>query len=171
MIPEHYFVTTRMIVRPFQPQDLPALARINADPEVSQFVGDGQPLSEQQTQQWIETSRSNVAQHGYGTGAVVSRNTGELIGWAGIARPPDDEEEVIYGLDKPWWGEGYGTELLLGLICWCKEELGLHALRATVDEGNSASIQMLKNQGFNLQDSCYQGEQDVHLYLLTLYTN
>ena len=78
-------------------------------------------------------SRINILQFGYGTGAVVEKVTQSLIGWAGIGRPADDNglEEVVYGLDSPYWGLGLGNELLAGLVRWSKETLGLQELRAT----------------------------------------
>ena len=110
------FQTPRLQFRPFEPEDLDELARINADEETSRYVGDGRPLSREETGRWIENSRANVARHGYATGAVVMRETGSLAGWAGIARPGDGTEEIIYGLDRPLWGQGLGTELLRGLM-------------------------------------------------------
>ena len=100
------FETERLIFRTFELDDLETLARISGDEETSLYVGDGGPLSFEDTWQWIENSRRNVREHGYGTGALVLRETGELIGWAGIARPGDGTEEIIYGFDRAYWGRG-----------------------------------------------------------------
>jgi len=162
------FITERMIFRSFEPGDLDDLHRINAEPETSRYVGDGEPLSRDQTRSWIENSRRNVAEQGYGTGAVVLKSTDALIGWAGIARPGDGSEEIIYGLGRDYWGQGLGTELLDGMLLWCRNELKLSETRATVDRRNTASIAMLNHQGFLLEDEAYDGDPDVHLYVLKL---
>ena len=102
------FETERMLFRRFEQSDLDELARISADVAVIRYVGNGQPLSREKTQAWINKSRINILQFGYGTGAVVEKVTQSLIGWAGIGRPADDNglEEVVYGLDQSLLGAG-----------------------------------------------------------------
>lgn len=162
-----FFATERMLFRRFEQSDLDELARISTDVAVNRYVGDGQPLSRENTQAWINKSRSNILQFGYGTGAVVEKERQTLIGWAGIGRPADDNglEEVVYGLDSPYWGMGLGNELLAGLVRWSRETLGLHELRATVYPQNSASITLLSRHGFVLVDDCYKGDTNTHLYI------
>lgn len=162
------FETARLSFRVFEPEDLEELARINADVETSRYVGDGEPLTREQTRQWIENSRRNVAEHGYGTGAVVLRASGALIGWAGIARPGDGTEEIIYGFDRPYWGQGLGSELIAALIDWAVGTLGFTELRATVHPDNAASVAMLERQGFNLAEVAYDGDPEVSLYVLSV---
>ena len=162
------FETDRLRFRIFEADDLDALARINAEEETSRYVGDGTTLSRELTRTWIENSRRNVAEYGYGTGAVVLIETAELVGWAGLARPGDGTEEIIYGLARDHWGQGLGTELLRGLIRWCWDDLGLNELRATVHPENLASITMLLGQGFLLREERYDGDPDTQLYVADL---
>jgi RimJ/RimL family protein N-acetyltransferase len=159
------FETERLQFRTFLTEDLEPLARINADRKTSRYVGDGKPLSRELTRQWIENSRENVARHGYGTGAVVLRATGELIGWSGIARPEEGGEEILYGFDRGYWGRGLGTELLAGLMRWARDVLRLTELRATVHRDNAASVAMLERAGFALADDRYDGDPDTLLFI------
>ena len=159
------FETERLLFRSFEPDDLDRLAEISADKETSRYVGDGKPLSRNLTEQWIENSRENVTQFGYGTGAVVLRHCGTLIGWSGIARPEEGGEEILYGLYRDYWGQGLGTELLDGLLDWAWKTLGLGELRATVHRRNEASIRMLENAGFVLADDRYDNDPDTLLYV------
>ena len=159
------FQTERLEYRTFEAGDLEELARINADVLTSRYVGDGQPLSREVTGQWIENSRRNVLEHGYGTGAVVLRETGKLIGWSGIARPEDGSEEIVYGIYRDYWGQGLGTELLAGLLDWARKTLKLREVRATVHRDNAASIAMLERQAFALAEDCYEGDPETQLYV------
>ena len=159
------FETERLIFRTFEPEDLEPLARINADPVTSRYVGDGQPLTLALTRLWIENSRENVRRHGYGTGAVVLKASGERIGWGGGARPEEGGEEILYGFDRAYWGKGFGTELLAGLLGWTQGTLGLGEVRATVHRDNAASIAMLERAGFALADECYDGDPETLLYI------
>ncbi len=159
------FDTKRLTFRTFERTDLDRLAEISADRATSRYVGDGKPLSRELTRQWIENSRENVAEHGYGTGALVLRATDELIGWAGIARPGDGSEEILYGMYRDYWGRGLGTELLTGLLGWARNQLDLDELRATVHRDNAASIAMLERQGFALVEDCYDGDPEALLFV------
>jgi RimJ/RimL family protein N-acetyltransferase len=159
------FETKRLLFRSFEWSDLDRLAEISADAETSRYVGDGQPLSRELTRQWIENSRENVERHGYGTGAVLLRGSGRLIGWSGIARPEEGGEEILYGLYRAHWGQGYGTELLAGLLTWAWRELALGELRATVHRKNDASVRMLENAGFVLADDRYDDDPNTLLYI------
>ena len=164
-----FFETERLIFRRFELEDLDGLAEITADEEVNRYVGNG-PITRERTREWIEKSRHNITQFGYGTGAVIEKETGNLIGWAGIGRPADDNglEEVVYGFDRPYWRRGLGSELLAGLIAWSRDSLGLDELRATAYPQNAVSIKLLRRQGFVLVDDCYKGDPDTQLYIAQL---
>lgn len=163
-----FFVTPRLALRAFRLDDLPDLARINASPTVSRYVDDGYPLSYEDTQRWIEKSRANLYRYGYGTGAVILRETEQIIGWGGFARGPlhqnSEDEELIYGFDEPFWGQGYGTELVVELVRYGLKTLQLTQLRATVYRQNVASVRILTGQGFRLEKSDYRLEPGIDLY-------
>lgn len=157
--------TPRMLVRPFHADDAPALVAVFSDPLVHRFVDDGLPLSDEVARLWIQRSGENLRRFGYGTGAVVLRSSGPLVGWAGFARPAKGEEELIYGLAASCWGIGLGRELLEGLIhfAWSR---GHARLRATVNPRNAASVRLLKRAGFDLRQVGRNGDPDCDLYEL-----
>jgi ribosomal-protein-alanine N-acetyltransferase len=164
MIHASQLETARLVVRPFVPADAPLLVALFADPAVHRFVDDGQPLAPDVAALWVERSAANLEHFGYGTGAVVERASGELIGWAGFARPGDGAEEAIYGLRRASWGRGLGRELLAGLIVFA-EERGIVPIRATVDPANSVSVRLLLQAGFALAEQGYGGDAASDLYL------
>jgi [ribosomal protein S5]-alanine N-acetyltransferase len=156
--------TARLVVRPFMQADASLLVTLFADPEVHRFVDDGQALAPEVAALWIERSAANLERFGYGTGAVVERASGALIGWAGFARPGDGTEEVIYGLRRASWGNGLGKELLARLVAFAAER-GISPVRATVDPANSASVHLLRRAGFALAEPRYRGDAQADLYL------
>jgi RimJ/RimL family protein N-acetyltransferase len=147
-MPPEFFRTPRLLFRPFQPDDLDDLAVVVADPEVVRWTGDGEPMDRDTAALWIRRSRENVVAFGYGTGAVVELASGAFIGWAGIARPEGEPEEVVYGFAKTAWNKGYATELLRGLIAFAFGPLGLPELRATTYPENLVSQRVLRTCGF-----------------------
>lgn len=160
MIPGGQLETERLVVRPFIPGDVVALVAMFADPLVRRYVDDGRPLDEPTARLWIRRSAENLARFGYGTGAVVLRKSGAVIGWAGVARPGDGSEELIYGLVRDRWGKGLGGELLAGLIGFAAQR-GIDPVRATVDPANVRSIALLVKAGFVRAEP----GGDSHLYL------
>lgn len=164
MIANDSLETERLSIRPFVPGDEPLLVALFADPQVARFVGDGTPLSREQARSWVERSAENLARFGYGTGAVIERASGDLIGWAGFARPGDGSEEIIYGLATAHWRKGYGGEIVDALVAFAQER-GIAPVRATVDEANAGSIAILERRGFRLAARHHGGEVGCSLYL------
>lgn len=152
-----------MVVRPFTEGDIGSLVELFADRRVSRFVGDGRALSFEQAADWVRKSNENLARFGFGTGAVSKAKRQELIGWAGIARPVDGEEEVIYGLGRDHWGHGFGRELLAALTDFAIAR-GINPVRATVDRNNHASVRLLVATGFKLAQRDYRSDPGTDLY-------
>lgn len=157
-IPSEFFRTERLLFRPFAVEDIDAFHAIAGDPEVMRFVGDGDPCDRALTALWIERSRENVDRFGYGTGAVIERETGRFIGWSGVARPEGQPEEIVYGFARDAWGKGYATELVRGLILFAFGTLNLPELRATVDPENAVSAHILEKCGFVREPWEYDSE-------------
>ncbi len=67
------FETPRLIVRPFEAEELDALAAIAGDPEVMRFVGDGQPLDRAAVAEWITKSRATATARRRSSIARVAR--------------------------------------------------------------------------------------------------
>ncbi|WP_394727303.1 GNAT family N-acetyltransferase [Altererythrobacter sp. GH1-8] len=165
MIHNSKLETARLQIRPFCAEDAPRMVEIFADPMVARFVGEGNSLAAEEATLWMRNSRANLARHGNGTGAVVERVSERVIGWAGIARPDDEEPEIIYGFERSAWGKGFGTELLAALIGYARQT-GLKPIRATVYSENTRSIALLDNAGFRLADAAWKEDPAIRLYLL-----
>lgn len=163
MIHEGCIETPRLLIRPFVPGDAEVLVELFSDPSVAQFVDAGTPLSMENANLWVHSSRENLLQHGYGTGAVVERETSEMIGWAGFARPRDEPEQIIYGLGARHWRRGYGREIVEALVQFA-DTRGMETVYATVDPGNLVSARLLEESGFKLTVKRYMGADDSDLY-------
>ena len=161
MIHRSELATARLRVRPFVADDRDALVALFADSRVARYVGDGRPLTAVDAELWVVRSRANLAQHGYGTGAAVDC-AGNLVGWAGFARP-EGEQEIIYGLAADHWGRGYGRELLQALLRFA-DARGIDPVKATVDPANAASIHLLWSSGFRRAVGSAGEDADTHVY-------
>ncbi len=143
------FETDRLIVRQFTPRDAAALAAVCADPQVMRYVGDGNPLSRAEVEQWIAICRQKYAERGYGAAAVIEKTTNRLIGYCGVIRAPgNDFDELIYGFDRTAWGQGYATEAGRAMIAYVFERSTLDRIYATIHPDNQPSIKVVEKLGF-----------------------
>lgn len=141
--------TERLELRAYRPDDIPLIhARLYGDAEARRHTGG--PSTRSETQAIIEGYISGHERDGHSFWAVCERETGELIGEAGL-RPLDDvgpEIELGYALAPAFWRRGYATEAGRALLALAFGGLGLDQVGATVHTDNGASRVVLEKLGF-----------------------
>ena len=160
--------TDRVVVRSLAPDDLDAFAAVTGDPELMRYVGDGTPLSRQQTAEWIDITARNQLRDGWTTWAVADRTTDELIGYAGLVHGDEDSIEVTYVLGRDHWGSGIAGGIVAALVDHAFGVRGLPELRATIDPRNAASRRVVERAGFRAaaERTDQHGQPEI-LYVLT----
>lgn len=158
-------LTERVRLRPLTPDDLDALhATVFGDPEVS----------------WTRTARSRedgrrsldakiaaYREHGYGMLAVEDRETGEVLGYAGLQHLEDGPDvEVGYYLGRKAWGRGLGTEIAQRVVQHGLADLGLRRIVAVVRPDNAASQRVLSKAGLRRVGTGRHYDADVELWAL-----
>ena len=89
-------------------EDLDDLDSIFSKPDVMKYLGlQGQPMTREETETALVSMIKHWERHGYGRLAVISKVDGQLIGCAGL-RNFEDEAELVYLIDSPYWGQGLG---------------------------------------------------------------
>ena len=87
-------------------------------------------------------------EHGFGLWAVELRETGAVIGAAGLGHLEDGPEvEVGYRFLKRHWGNGYATEAARVSIDFGLDELGLNEIVAVTLSTNLASRRVMEKCG------------------------
>ncbi len=81
---------------------------------------------------------------------------GEVIGFLFIYVAPDNVAHIGYVLAQASWGKGLATELLQGLMIEARKT-PWHKLVGGVDQGNLASVKLLKKLGFVAQEADENG--------------
>jgi RimJ/RimL family protein N-acetyltransferase len=84
--------------------------------------------------------------------AIALRSSAEVIGFVFVYHQGDDEHHIGYLLGEAFWGRGYASEVLLGLVEYYRAGLTDCTLLAGVEAGNGASIRVLEKCGFGLND-------------------
>jgi ribosomal-protein-alanine N-acetyltransferase len=141
--------TERTYINQIKQIDLEALYSICGNAELMKYVGDGKPLSKEQTQKWIEVSILNYKLKGFGMYGVFSKDNDTLIGYCGLILSSDiNDYELIYALDKQYWGKGLATEIANAVVKYGFEKLKLKTIFASIDPANKVSEKILLKIGF-----------------------
>lgn len=108
----------------------------------------------------------------YGIWAVVEKQSGIIIGRAGITDFPLNEKETAkeagYQIFKPYRGAGYGLEAMKEILSYGREELDIHRLYARIDPSNVRSIRLAEKLGFSLVQTDSGSVQSRLLYAVNL---
>jgi len=152
---DHVLRTERLVLRPVTGDDHPALLAHWTQPDVRRFLFDGAPLSSAEVAETIEESNGDFAAHGYGiwlielgSGAGPGPSPGPgLVGTAGLRPLEESGLEIFYSLAPAAWGHGYATEAARAVVEFALDSLGLPEVLAEVDEGNAASVAVVKRLG------------------------
>jgi ribosomal-protein-alanine N-acetyltransferase len=81
--------------------------------------------------------------------AIHKNDTKELIGFLFLYREAESADlRLGYLIGEKHWGKGLGTELIKGLVFWCRTSQVIKTLSGGVEEDNIASIKVLEKCGF-----------------------
>lgn len=140
----------------FRPEDLDEFARLLSDPEVMRYVGDGQPVSREETDKALQSIIRHWQTHRFGRWAVVDRQTREFVGFGGL-RSLFGIPEVVYHLATAHWGKGLATELARSSLRFGFEDRGFDRIVAIAKPLNAASIHVMEKLGmrYEKRDSYY----------------
>ena len=161
--------TPRLVLKPFQESDAPALYDYARDPRVGPAAGWRPHRSLEESREAIRKALS-----AHQTFAVWEREGDCLVGSAGFTGLIGQEggaREIGYSLRPDRWGRGYATEAVGALTAYSFRPLGLPALWASHYDGNQSSRRVLEKNGFtwlfaqDLRDDL--GDHLVHFYQLT----
>src|SRR5688572_5978510 len=155
--------TERLLFRKFTLEDLPQLIEQRANPEVNKYLGGPARQNAEALAKRIRFYISCYDSHGFGSCAMLWKETGEMIGTAGI-QPLEDtgEIEVGYSIIKEFWGKGIGTEAARGWLDYGFRQAGLGKIVAVALEENVPSIRIMEKLGMRYEKTdVFYGEPCV----------
>ncbi|MFF7637816.1 GNAT family N-acetyltransferase [Kitasatospora sp. NPDC008050] len=148
-------LTPRLRLRSWQPTDLAPLAELNADPGVMRYIADGSVLTREQSEQQLLRFQRFWDERGFGLHPVELRESGEFLGWVGLAAPVFLPEimpavEIGWRLAPRAWGHGYATEAARVVLAHAFGELGLERIVSICHVDNHASARVMTKLGLTL---------------------
>ena len=140
--------TSRLLLRPFLPEDALHLYQLHADPEVNRFTGE-KPFATLSAAQSFIQGYTQYQQYGTGRLTVLDTCSGDYLGWCGL-KTHDEQRFVELGfrIKRTHWGKGYATEAALACIEDGFSRLQLQKIIGRTLPGNKASVSVLEKCGF-----------------------
>ena len=145
--------TDRCLIRELSLSDLPALYELYEKPGMTDFV---EPLYDYETE--LEYQKAYIENmygfYEYGMWLVFSKETGKLIGRAGL-----EHDEMGYMIAPKFQNQGYATEVCRFIIEYARENTDFEELYCRIDERNEASVRLAKKLGFTNSGHV---DEDIH---------
>ncbi|WP_406391680.1 GNAT family N-acetyltransferase [Streptomyces sp. NBC_00882] len=142
--------TERLVLRPLDEDDVPALAEMMNDEQVGAWTDVPQPYSEEQARAWITQYASTEREAGRGLDfAVTEFLTQRLVGIVQLAKTNWHvrSTELSY-IIAPWArGEGYASEAALATAQWLFTDQKFERIELRTAADNTASQQVAQKIG------------------------
>ena len=134
-----------MILRTPIPDDAEFYAALENNPRVKRFVGgpSGRTADHYRQNITLGQQRDNLS-----TLTVMHRDSGAIIGRAGILELDNHEIEVHCVLAEEYWGQSFGLEIVTSLIDLCKQLFPRKQIAGKVHPDNTASIRIIERLSF-----------------------
>ncbi|WP_417349840.1 GNAT family N-acetyltransferase [Ferrimonas sp.] len=160
--------TQRLTLRGWNNSDAEALSALNADPRFVQYLGNGQPLSREDSWRVLAVFAGHWALKGFGLWAVELAETGELIGRVGLWEPEGwPGVELGWGISPKHWGKGYATEAANASLQWAFDHLKLASVISIIHPDNHASKQVAGRIGETYSHTQPIRQIDCEIYTIT----
>ena len=142
--------SSRLIVRPVEERDLPALLAVNGDDEVTRFLPYASWRSLADGRAWLERMSVLGARGESAQFVIIERESGLGIGTCLLFRYEEGSAraEMGYVLGRKYWGRGIMNDALTALISCAFGAYSLRRIEAEVDPRNTSSARLLEKLGF-----------------------
>jgi RimJ/RimL family protein N-acetyltransferase len=144
--------TGRLELRPFQENDLDALADLMANADFMRFSLS--PLSREKTAEFLEKMQTRDRAGEPSQFAVLSHATEKLIGFCGffLQRVDGIERiEIAYRFHPDYWGQGIATEAARAVRDHAFQVLKLNQVISLIHPDNIASGRVAEKNGMTVE--------------------
>ncbi|MBQ8094437.1 MAG: GNAT family N-acetyltransferase [Clostridia bacterium] len=142
--------TQRLVLRPFKPEDGPAMFRNWAgSSRVTRYLTwpthDSEATSSALTTLWAKEAEDP----GRYQWAIVLKELGEPIGSISVVSHDESirAAEIGYCIGEHWWGKSLTAEALQAVILYLTESVGFNRITARHDTENPASGRVMQKAG------------------------
>jgi RimJ/RimL family protein N-acetyltransferase len=139
-----------LVLRPWRLEDVPRVAEICQDPEISRWTRVPSPYTDEHARAWIEQTERDWDERRHGAFAVIDRETGDVIGAVGLRIHEDYalQGSIGYWVAREARRRGIATAALRLVSRWALRELGLPRVQLVTDPENEPSQHVAEAAGF-----------------------
>ncbi len=145
--------TERCHLRETTVADVEDFYRIYAEPSITEYMEDLYDTPEQEKEYTRKYIENVYGFYGFGVWTVVKKDTGEVIGRAGISyREGFEVPELGFVIGVPWQGQGYAYEVCRAVLQYGHEQFGFEQIQAFVEPGNKVSLHLCAKLGMIFEE-------------------
>ncbi len=159
--------TRRLYLKPVSPADFDEISAILGDPEV--MYAWEHAFSDEEIHDWIAENLRRYERDGYSYWSAALKDTGKIIGVAGIIKEEADDEEYTglgYIFNKAFWRQGFAFECAEACRDYAFGVLNVPLLTAQIRPENTSSRKVAEKLGMTvikLFKRLYRGKSMPHL--------
>ncbi|SOY28727.1 Acetyltransferase (GNAT) family protein [Acetatifactor muris] len=167
-LPWNILETASCLVRETTPEDVDVFYRIYSNPAITRYMETLYPEVEQEKQYVREYIEKVYTFYGFGVWTVVERESGAVIGRAGISyREGFEEPELGFIIGVPWQGKGYAYEVCEAILGYASAALGFTRIQALVETENLPSLRLCRKLGFDYDSKIALREREYYRLIIT----
>lgn len=143
--------TEHLYIRESVEEDLEAFCSLYREKGITDYIPEPGFENEEGRARFCQYIKSMYPFYNYGIWTVIKKDSGEIIGRAGIENGEYRGENILelgYMIGKKWQGRGFGIEAAQASAEFAREVLGVHRLYAFIYPQNAASIGVIVKIGF-----------------------
>jgi RimJ/RimL family protein N-acetyltransferase len=148
--------TARLLLRPWQADDLAEFTRLLTDPVVTRYIVVHTPFSPQDVAELSARTLEQWDRNGFGPWAAIEKATGRWVGRIGLDELPEwpgpHKVEVGWELHREFWGRGLATEGGRAGVRHGFEVVGLERIISVARADNVASRRVMDKCGLAFQE-------------------
>jgi len=143
--------TERLLLRPWREGEQAALAAVNGDPRVSDWLGG--PIDRAASDALFDRLVAHQAKYGFCAWAAERKADGRILGLIGLgvvtaeSLPVGPAVEMAWRLSPDAWGAGYATEGAQAALDWGFDNLDLSEIIAFTARTNLRSQAVMRRIG------------------------
>lgn len=165
-IPWTILTTERCVIKEFSMEYLDDLFELYAGKGMTDYIEPLYPY-EQEKEYQEAYIKYMYGFYGYGMWIVCDKQTGKLMGRAGVEHREelDGEMELGYAIGVPYQRKGYATEVCEAILKYAKEQLLQPSVCCLIEEGNTVSERFAEKLGFSMEGTIGIGEKQMKKYI------
>lgn len=160
-IPWDILDTARCHIRETTEQDIDAFYSIYSEPSITAHMENLYEDRDAERAYIREYIEKIYGFYDFGVWTVIERESGQVIGRAGLSyREGFEEPELGFVIGVPWQRKGYAFEVCAAILDYGRKEFGFERIQAFVEPENMPSLRLCEKLGFKKEAAVRLSEKN-----------